>query len=531
MKIHLKTFIALLLVLTMTVQAPVYAFAKGETTNQPDYISEVKIAMGSDAEKALEGYTILSDENGKAVDLNQGAGGGWGSQGDRRVILGYKTTKDQSEAITDLALMNMKGGYSVQEYEALIQQRMDAQVIPFIRKFQATINEYRENLNSSDAVNRARAEYIRAALNKYTDDDCGGAGLGDLFMNTTKFEMGDAAYNALPEAEKNQHCDIVTLFMQTDGQTMLLIYALLTRAADTAEDESWLDRFAAITYDDLLASYDMSETDAKQQMARDFEDDARLVLQSWEAFRELIVNVDEAVEITDQLEMPDVEEAGNKTEKAAESQTMEDLVDASVDVLVAEGQHQELIEQTARIAVVEYLSGIDYEDGTMYDFFSKSSDEIQADLSILYPLVASLSEGQRAGLEFISIRELVMSANRDTEYDPAEFNDTPQASVYEGVDRGIYEKGGVALTSDALRAKALEAEENLADRPLFSTKTIVFYALTGAATLGFIGSVIGWGITNHNFSAGLDEAAMLAALEKISKLEREKELLQEQMFD
>ena len=74
---------------------------------------------------------------------------------------------------------------------------------------------------------------------------------------------------------------------------------------------------------------------------------------------------------------------------------------------------------------------------------------------------------------------------------------SPETSVFEGVDRAIYEKGGVALTSDALRAQALEAEQNLADRSLLSTKTIVLYALTGASALGFAGSVFLWGVRSR----------------------------------
>ena len=417
MKFVFRTAAAVLLAMVLFIQAPTRAYAEAQNTNTPDYISEVKIAMGSDAESALKGYTILSDENGKAVDLNQGAGGSWGSQGDKKVILGYKTTKNQSEAITDLAVMNMKGGYSVQEYEALIQQRLDAQIIPLVQKIQTTINEYRENLNSSDDVNRARAEYVRAALNKFTDDDCGGAKLGDLLLNPTKFEMGDAAYNALSEDQKKQHCDIVTLFMQADGQMMLMVLVLLTRAADTGE-EGWVNRFSMITYDDLIASYDMPETDAKIQAAKDFEDDARILLKNWDAFRAYLMDADEAAETVDQMTEMDLSEVENKVDKAIDSQNGVDCLDALSDLLSAELEQTELIRAAEKMAVADYLESIDYEDGTLYDFFMKSSSEFEGDLSELYPLIASLSEGQRAGLEFISLSELVISGNRDSEYDP-----------------------------------------------------------------------------------------------------------------
>ena len=491
MKTFFKAAAALLLTVTLLVQGPARAYA--QNANTKDYISEVKIAMGSGAEDALAGYTILSDEDGDAIDLNKGAGGDWGSQGDRRVILGYKTTKKQSEAITDLAVMNMKGGYDVQEYEALIRQRMDSQVIPFIRKFQTTINEYRENIHSGDDVNRARAEYSRAALNKFTDDDCGGAGLGDLLLNTTKFEMGDAAYNALSDAEKKKHCDIVTLFMQADGQMMLMIYALLTRAADTTEDESWMDRFSAITYDDLLASYDMSETDAKIQMDKDFQDDAKLVLQNWDALRSILIHVDATVEEINAAKVPDLEAVSNKAESLGGNADINKYIDTLEETLDAAVKYNKIVDQVAEVAIADYLESIEYEDGTMFDFFTQNSSDLEKNIEVLYPLVASLSEGQRAGLEFISLRELVMVGNRDTEYDLKELEETIQASVYEGVDRGIYEKGGVALTWEAKRAEALELEHNNADDSPLSTKTIVLYALTSVAAVGFIGSLANLG--------------------------------------
>ena len=114
MKKFIMAFIALVTALLIAAILPAQVFAD----SIPEYISEVKIGMGKDgksARAALSDYKILSDDKGNPVDLNQKAGGGLGSKGDKVVYLGYKTTADRDEAITDLALMNMKGGYSVQE--------------------------------------------------------------------------------------------------------------------------------------------------------------------------------------------------------------------------------------------------------------------------------------------------------------------------------------------------------------------------------------------------------------------------------
>ena len=170
-----------------------------------EYISEVRIGVGKtmeEAEQSLQGYTILKNGDSNA-DLNEKAGGGMGSQGERVVLLGYKTTTDRSDAVTDLAVMNMKGGYDVKESEALMEKQMKEQIIPFVESFKAAIEEYRENYDSDIEANKQRAQYIHDALNKFIDDDTG-KGLGDLLLKETKYEMGDKAYNKLSDKEKKE---------------------------------------------------------------------------------------------------------------------------------------------------------------------------------------------------------------------------------------------------------------------------------------------------------------------------------------
>ena len=149
MKKLMTTIIALTLAVIMAVMSPVKILASN--TNGPVYLKEIKVGMGksgSDAAKALEGYTIITDDKGNKVDFNEGAGGGWGSKGDKVVYIGYQTTTNSGEAITDIALMNMKGGYSTDDYDALMEDYISAQIIPFVNTFLAAIREYRENYSS-----------------------------------------------------------------------------------------------------------------------------------------------------------------------------------------------------------------------------------------------------------------------------------------------------------------------------------------------------------------------------------------------
>ncbi|MBR0088122.1 MAG: hypothetical protein IJL98_10335 [Lachnospiraceae bacterium] len=150
---------------------------------------------------------------------------------------------------------------------------------------------------------------------------------------------------------------------------------------------------------------------AQAAAARDFEDDARLVLQNWDAFREVLLTADEALDAFDTMELPDREELQKKADEALAGSELDKQIEVYADMLAADAEKAEAIGKAAGFTLAGYLANNDYEDGTLYDFFTKSSTEIEEDLSVLYPLIASLSEGQRAGLEFLSLRELVMAGN------------------------------------------------------------------------------------------------------------------------
>ena len=479
-----KSFLAVLMAVLMGVMPSVKVFAaEGES---PDYISEVKVFIGDYAAAGSEGYTILTDENAP-VDLNQDAGGGAGSKGEKAVYLGYKTTKDRNEAITDLALMNMKGGYSVKDYAYLMQEQMKSQIIPLVNGFLATLDEYRENYEAGVP----RAVYIHDVLNKFIDDDTG-KGLGDLLLNETKYEMGDAAYNALSGEEKKNHADILTIIAQSNGKATLMMENLLTRAAD-ANDTTWLERLETLNYDALEESTGLPPTDAKKQLAKSYDDSANQILDMWDDLSVELLGYDEATARVEKYDVSVYEKAlkamNDVTDDTAEDELrriVEDFEKAQTELLAIKAD-------VKTIAIHDALEQIDYEDGTMLDFFMTDSNELADDTTLLYPLAASLTAGQRAGLEFISLKELLVIALTDEDgYSDDTLDALSEISIYEGVDRDIYDMCAVALTSDAQRAKAFAEKEE--ERSMLSGWSISMLAVTGATFLALTGSAIGWGV-------------------------------------
>ena len=111
MKFSTKIISMILALLMLVTGLPITAFAATEKI----YIKEVRISTASDESTAKQWLT----ENGYAVldvNLNQKSGGD-------AVYMGYITTTNPDEAITDMAVMQMDGGYSFAEYEAMIEER------------------------------------------------------------------------------------------------------------------------------------------------------------------------------------------------------------------------------------------------------------------------------------------------------------------------------------------------------------------------------------------------------------------------
>ena len=119
-----------ILCMTMLVLGPTQVVASAADGGKK-YISEVKVGMGETSDQAAkelkaEGFTILTDDKGEYADLNKDAGSHSALKdgpNQKIVYFGYKTTNNADDAITDLAVMNMEGGFSYEEYNKLMDDR------------------------------------------------------------------------------------------------------------------------------------------------------------------------------------------------------------------------------------------------------------------------------------------------------------------------------------------------------------------------------------------------------------------------
>ena len=443
------------------------------------YISELKLGEGitaEDAQKSLldEGYFIL-EKDGTPVNLNyDSASHNVFSDSPKEVYiyLGYKTTTDPDEAITDMAVMNMKGGYSFDDYTKLIENNLETKIKPFMDKFVDAINEYRENYKKPEkSVNHIKADMVRQLLNRYTDDDTDGSPIGDLLLNETKYEMGDKAYNKLSTSEQKKHADIITMLMQGNVTNISLIEKLLVRAADSSDD-TWIDRFEETSYDKLWEEMEKAypnadKSDIEKKLDKKYNDAAKEILDIWDDYAEIAENYEDKL---DELTAAG-EELKEKTDELGKVEDYKNMdedqqVDTLVDMAVVEDGLLVQNQDIAAVTVSAQAETRETEDMTIREFFAQPAATFNGEnIRNLYPMIASMSKGQLAGLQFLTIADLLDAGFNNVsklEESVDKIDEIPILSVYEGVNREIFEPGVVAMTNDALRQDAIGVGEDKA---------------------------------------------------------------------
>ena len=371
----IKMIVALVLTLTMIALVPLNTAA---AANNGKYVSEVYVAYGKDAEEAKK---TLSDKGFTPVEGNLNDGG------KTYAMMGYKTTDDIRESITDLAVMNMRGDYSVEDYKKLLKGQK-TEIAEFLTEFMAVIKEYRANLKAG----KARATYVHDLLNNYTEDDTG-MKMGDLLNSETlqdKVGIEESVEAANPENLPN----LVTILMQGNAQVIKSVETLLSMATDTA-DNSWIDRFAESDYDTLLDKIEEerpelnTETKRAQYLDNLYGDDAGALGLAVIDLRNRLTDYEASELHIDTATEEDIKNTFGDIEKDAEA-----LVNYNNWLsigLIYEG--------------LKNYEGGNFAKGELLDFFTEENDP--EDTEIFIPMVAALSDGQRVGLPFVSLTQLL----------------------------------------------------------------------------------------------------------------------------
>ena len=427
MKKAYKSIISIALLIIMTFMATIPTFAAKKYYEE--YLSDLRLVYAKNlydaedilADSGLEGYSVYKE------NLNAGTGkiGVW---------LAFKTTTDIDDAITDIAVMQMNGGYREGNYREMIKQSL-AEYEKMAETYLVAIDYFREAYESGNYL----AEIAHRQLNFYTvvtegiDEisDFEGELLGDIFIDGV--DSGEVA----------------TMFMEGNSYALKNIRTLLSMGVSyNADGKTYLEKVAI--------EAEKYENDKDLYSNEDYSDLATLIAPTLVTFKEML----------EELEA----HAGDLNYED------EELTDLEIRYL-----EYKLISEM--LGSVNYLGG-----KTLYDFCLDFTLN-QADFSDLYPLVAALNEGQAAMTRFACFYDvfrysMVMLDNEDinNELDEMEekYSESP-FNIYSGVDRTIY-RDTFALTSEAYRADAF-TESGLTSH-IFNEK---LYGLNIAATV--VGSV------------------------------------------
>ena len=164
-----KSLVSILLAISMMLGATVAVFAKA----QEEYLSDLRLVYAYSYNEAMQVLTNSKLEGYQILDENLNAG-----SREIGVWLAYKTTTNITEAITDMAVMQMGGGYGAGNYSELIKSEKD-EFLEMGETYLWAVEYFMEAYDAGSFLAEAAYRQLNFyfGLDIYTDDR-----LGDLFV-------------------------------------------------------------------------------------------------------------------------------------------------------------------------------------------------------------------------------------------------------------------------------------------------------------------------------------------------------------
>ena len=455
--------IACVLAVVMTVCmaaacVPAAAYAE-EAKSGGKYVSDVFVAYGKTEDDAAKWLKKNGWEPVKG-DLNAGKASFFDDNKiqDQNVaaVMGIKRTDEKDEAITDMAVMNMTGGYSLPDYEELLKEKK-GEIKEFINRFIAAIEEFRSNYKGEGSeFGQERANIAFDILNKFYDGDPEdpdavndtGKKMGDLFMEKTRQEGNENG------------ADLEQIILESNGAAVVAMETFLALGADNAED-TWLERASGLTGDELAenlpeyvpeaAGQDIAPSAIGQYLGQKYGGTAAVLAKQWSDINEKMIWFE------DYNEEYGLWPEDNEGEEAYQKRLDQHFKALSSDD-ADEGQAEQSKYMNAMI-LYHSLYEVPYRGDwgeSLGDLFNPADGADYSQEENFLPMAAALSPGQRASTDLLSLQMLLMiglgsnEAFEKTLPDIEEiFGDKIELSIYTGVNRAAF-RGGVALTSEAL---------------------------------------------------------------------------------
>lgn len=437
MKSVILKLISLTLCVAMTFNLAITASAApSRNTGTVKFLSEVALIEAESTEQANEILALLKKtENGGfegmiSLDLNNG--------GKTKVYLAYKSSTNVDDAITDLAVMNMNGDYTIGNYEQLLNETMN-EYIAVAKDYRTMALEFKANYDAGELG--ARTAYRQ--MNYYYVEE-----------NGVKTYMGDYLLN-FPQDET----DFAKMLFSGNLNIITNLRALMSMAVGDRE-KTLADR--------ISASYSAAKTDESIYSNSAYEEVAKQLRLQFEDLKKQLNNLPVELE---------------KIEKDTE---LDAEIKADFKIVI-----QQNLDNAK--AFYELLKEIPMEDTNLGDYVMNSTT---IELQKLFPIVAAATTAEALMMEYKSFYTLLlydvlekgesaldeMLAEFEKDYEPI--------SVYHGVQNDLT-AGTIGVTGNAGLVSSSTGKSFIAGQNGDSGSTVlknVGFSVLGA---GGVASIIG----------------------------------------
>ena len=438
----LKVLISMILVATMCVTMMMPASA-GRATY---YLSDLKMAEAKTADEAKK---LLKDAGFTVLDKNLNPGG------DKAVYLGYKKSTNVDDAITDVKVMNMNGGFNVSDYDSIVEDALE---------------EYGKEVNSLRIAAKEFAENYKAgkkeALNAYRQ-----LNYYYIEVNGKKVNMGDYMLNF--PATNEGFADILL-----KGNTNILDNIRILLSMGVADGGNLIERIKTATTDESV-----------------FEK-----VQYFDAAKEIAGKIQQLKKMLDEARI-EIEEINADTEMTQEEKELALVMPEYIVTLL--------------LSFDLILKSIPCGDTNYSEYFETTE---KVDYKLLYPFVDAMTPGQRAmatagQIHSVLVYNAVEMSDEEFEAELAELEENLEPlSVYLGTDMNLLE-GAVGVTSDALREEAATGNQWFACFTGNMAGDITISSLFGAGGVALAGVSIHFLLKQYNISQAVMTQADKFALE------------------
>ena len=424
--------LAVIMAFTVSVSFKKYAPVTASAASNEQFLSDVALVYKDsveEAQAAIEGTDWKLYEK----DLNPNAD----YMFDDGVYLIYKTSTDVEDAITDLRVMDMYGGYTTTSYKQQLEESR-SQYMQAIADLRKATDEFAEKYNAGDDM----AKLAYRQMNYYKDVKTENG-------TETDMKMGDFF---LKMPTDNQ---IVQVMMEGNTVIVTNLLSLLAVGISGADGTTLSTRIAE--------NYAIKDTLSDE----DYHESAKALSSSFDSIKAKLIRYDA---LKDEYELED-----------------EDTTDEEYSFL------------TEYATIADLLTTIQYGEKTLAEFIKgewTTKDLYPITASFTTGQKALVEMGQlETVLKYNSpskpVAELTKTVEEMEEAMKDENGNLSVFDVYTGVDREIF-KGDFAMTNAAERQQALTGKTwglgNAAERSL---GMMIGYIVSGVVDLAMAGTAVG----------------------------------------